>query len=432
MARTGIAQRRARVALWPLALAVLLLAERAHGQSERRRLAVVALAAPASAVPPAELQRAAAALAGPALDVVGDGVALARAARGVGAVPAATLVAMQRVVEAGAEGWRAYLQVAVPFAASRLGKARSDAEALLPLPGGLELYADLSLRLGAALLSLGRSDEAQDALALALALDPEREVSLVEFSPDVVDAVTRARAPRAALATLTVITPGVTGAVLELDGRRVGAPRPQAGGGERHRLTVSRGAHVVVARRRGYLDAAQAVRVDDAAEVLLPLAPDVLGAALAQVGPGMSEAQASSLVEGVLLYGDADEVLLVAASARAGAPTVLAQRCGSDLRCTAVVELGAAQSGLPAALSKAWAALERGELRYPPGLPSDSRLAPEPALRVARSCRLCRSPWLWATVAAAVAVTSTVLVLTLGQDGPPPILTVDPDDFSRR
>ncbi len=436
------------------------------------------IAVPVAGAPesPAELQ-AAAALAGRNGSnggaVVGDGVARARAARAHGAVAATQLAAMARVTEAGAEGWRAYLQVAVPFAASRLGKARSDAEALLPLPGGLELYADLSLRLGAALLSLGRGEEAEDALALSLALDPLREVSLVEFSPDIVEAVERARRRQVPLVPLTISLPELTGASVEVDGRAVGAarataasgaavlgalrparegelagvladvplsltsnapptgaPSSRSAGGTTLQLRVPRGQHVVVVRRRGYEDAAQAVRVPtEGAEVTLSLVVDRGAAALAAPLAGMSEEQATSLLESVLTFAEADEVWWLAASSRRGAPALLAQRCGAGLRCTAVVEIGYARPGLPAALREAQAALGRGELRYPPSLPGDSRVLPSRTPGGEDQCRLCRSPWLWAGVGVGVAVASAVLLFALGQEQPPPVLVVDPGDF---
>jgi hypothetical protein len=419
----------------------------AHAQ----RLAVVTVPAAGAPESPAQLLAAAAALDGGAgkrgaVTVVGDGVALARAARSRGAVAAAQLATMARVIDAGAEGWRAYLQVAVPFAASRLGKARSDAELLLPLSGGLELYADLSLRLGAALLSLGRVEEAEDALALSAAIDPEREVSLVEFSPDIVEAVARARKRQAPAAQLVIETPGLTGAAIEVDGVQVqkssALPGPQGGAAiaptsppsqlsgaasSRLRLTVPRGQHVVVVRHRGYEDAAQAVRVPaEGAEVVLQLSPDRGALALASPLAGMSEEQATNLLESVLTFAEADEVLFLAASSRRGAQTLLAQRCGTGLRCTAVVEIDYARPGLPAALREAWSTVGRGELRYPPSLPSDSRVLPSRTAGGDGRCRLCRSPWLWAGVG--IAVTSTILYFALSEEDPP-VLIVDPGDF---
>lgn len=430
-------------------------AQPSGGPSEAsvRRVALVTVPAAGAPQTAAELLAAArTALASGAALSVGDGVALARAARQAGAVPAAQLAALARVIEAGAEGWRAYLQVAVPFAASRLGKARSDAEALLPLPGGLELYADLSLRLGAALLSLGRAGEAEDAFALSAALDGEREVSLVEFSPDIVEAVARVKKRQGARAELVVTVEGSEGwseprsaargtarsaaaPSIEIDGVAM-APASvtaTASGGVIARFAVARGQHVIVVRRPGYEDAAQAVRVPEGgAEAALVLVEDRLARALAEAAvavAGMSEDRALSLVEAVLTYGDADEVLLVAASSRRGAPALLAQRCGASLRCTAVVEIGYTRPGLLPAMGAAWAALERGELRYPPSLPSDPRVLPDRGGGSDGKCRLCRSPWLWAGVGATVAISSAVLIYFLGQERPPPALTVDPGEF---
>ncbi|HRC58586.1 MAG TPA: hypothetical protein PKU97_21840, partial [Kofleriaceae bacterium] len=207
-----------------------------------RRVLVLPFAAPApfGGESAADIERAAGELADPRIEVVGDGVALARRARLAGAVPATTLAEMDAVTSAGVEGWRAYLQVAVPFAASRLAKARSDAESLLPVPGGLELYADLSLRLGAVLLALGRAQEAEEALALALALDPQREVSLLEFSPDIVEAAARVSQRAGEPQTLTVITPGLRGVRLEIDGRFAGVTEPQGGGAPARALRACR------------------------------------------------------------------------------------------------------------------------------------------------------------------------------------------------
>lgn len=396
-----------------------------------QRVAVVAVPAAGAPETPAELAAAASTAIGGA-QVIGDGVALARQARSKGAVPAAQLAAMARVIDAGAEGWRAYLQVAVPFAASRLGKARSDAEALLPLAGGLELYADLSLRLGAALLSLGRVEEAEDALALSAALDPEREVSLVEFSPDIVEAVERAKKRQVAQVPLLIETPGIRGATVEVDGVRVsGGVTAQGGeGSSTVRINVARGQHVVVVRHRGYEDAAQAIRVpSEGAEVVLALSPDRGARALAVPVAGMSEEEATNLLEGVLTFAEADDVLFVAASSRRGAPALLAQRCGASLRCTAVVEIGYARPGLPSAMREAWATLARGELRYPPSLPSDSRVLPSRTAGGDGKCRLCRSPWLWAGVGVGVAVTSAILIFALGQEEPNPVIIVDPGGF---
>lgn len=404
----------------------------AHAEpAQPARLAVIPVAAPGESR--AALARACATLASPRLELLGDGVELARAARATGAVPAQRLAELAAVTAAGAEGWRAYLQVAVPYAASRLAKARSDAEALLPLPGGLEVYADLSLRLGAVLLTLERRAEAEDALALALALDPERELGLTEFSPDVIEAAARAAARTAAPVRLTVTTPGVAGARVELDGQSVGQSvgrptTPTTSGAPSTVLLVSPGQHVVVARHPGHEPVAQAIRITEATAIELTLAPDRFARALLPATPGLGEDAALALVEAVATYAEADQVLLLASAARRGALAVLAQRCDARARCTAVVEVGYADRGLEPAVRAAWTILERGELRYPPSLPGDSRLTPTTAGGGDGRCKLCRSPWLWAGVGAALAASAALLVV-LAQDDPTPIVVVDPGTF---
>ncbi len=410
--------------LLALALVVALVSD---GRAEpARRVALIAVAeAPAQR---AQLLGAARALAGGELEVVGDGPALARAALARGAVAAERVRQLAVVAAAGAEGWRAYLQVALPFAASRLAKARSDAEPLLPLPGGLELYADLSLRLGAVLLALERRDEAEEALALARVLDPTRELSLVEFSPDIVDAIARVAARPAASAALTISTPGVAGVELELDGQRVGVTVARGAAAPALTLQVPHGQHVILARRPGFEPAAQALRVAGPAEWSLALTVDRLGQVLTLPTLGLAEEQASALAEAVTTFADADETLWLAQTTRRAAPALLAQRCNSRPRCTAVVEVGFAEPGLPAAVRAAWALLQRGDLRYPPTLPIDNRLAPPRLTRGDQRCRWCRSPWLWGSVGLAL-VGSAVLLATLAADDPPPVLIVDPGDF---
>ena len=101
--------------------------------------------------------------------VVADAVAEARAAIGAGAVPVDVMPRFRRVRETIDEGWAAYLRVSVDFAASRLAAARTEAETIAALPGGIELYADASLRLGAVLGHLGREAESHAALEIGRA-----------------------------------------------------------------------------------------------------------------------------------------------------------------------------------------------------------------------------------------------------------------------
>lgn len=351
-----------------------------------------------------------------------DAVGHARAAIAGGAVPIATLEQFRHVRDQIDEAWRAYLRVQLDFAQSRLAAARTAAEPLVALPGGDALYADAALRLGAVLGHAGRVARSHAILALALALDPDRPITLAEFSPDIVDAVATVRAQAARPTREIAITTEPPGAELEIDGKPAG--RSPA------RVPLAVGQHVVVARMPLFHARAQAFAVDDATGPLaLTLDRDDAWTRLA-VGPqaGMPDSATVTLTEAALRYADLDAVVLVAQTDRRGGPTLLVQRCaGMPARCTATVELGYANaSGLPAAARAAWAAVRTADLRYPPGLFGDSRIT---GTRVAHRCEVCRSPWLWggAGVAAVIATVAVLAVVTSSR--PPPVIGVNPGSF---
>jgi hypothetical protein len=357
--------------------------------------------------------------------VVRDAAGVAARAQAAGAVPRAALERFRRVRDLVDEGWRAYLQVAGDFAAARLGRARGDAEALLGLDGGVELYADVALRLGAVLDHLGRRAESADVLRLAGWLDPGRAVTTAEFSPDVVAAFDAARARTPAPVTVRVLVPG-TAAMIEIDGRSAG-PAPLT-------VELAAGQHVAVARAAGHLARGVAFAAVAGGEVVIGLEADPAAVALrGGVAAGAGEAAAGRAIEAVERFADADAVVLAAAVWRQGEPALLGQWCAGG-RCTAVVEVGygAAPGGLAAAAGALWRELAAvaAERRYPPTLPSDPRLGRGvgPSRLAGARCRWCRSPWLWAGLgAAAVAVGAGVAVLASGDDGT--IVAVDPDDF---
>ncbi|HSK03459.1 MAG TPA: PEGA domain-containing protein, partial [Kofleriaceae bacterium] len=195
--------------------------------------------------------------------VVADAVAEARAALAAGAAPAEELARFRSVRAQIDEGWRAYLRVAVENAGLRLAGARTEAEGLLALPGGAEVYADAALRLGAVLGHLGRKAEAQAVLALALALDPDRPITLAEFSPDVIDAVEAARRAPAPIRRLRIAT-SPPGALIRVDGADVGRSPVD--------VEVVRGQHVIVARAPLHRPAVRGVAIGEgAAAVTLEL-----------------------------------------------------------------------------------------------------------------------------------------------------------------
>jgi hypothetical protein len=351
--------------------------------------------------------------------VVGDAVGEARSALAGGAVPAATLARFRRVREMIDDGWRAYLRVQIDFAQSRLATARSEAEALVALPGGLELYADAALRLGA-VLQYRRIADAPAVLALALALDPARPITLAEFSPDVVEAVDAVRAAPAAMQRVHIAT-APAGAMVSIDGKELGRAPLDA--------QVTRGQHLVVVRAPLHRPAVQGVVVGEtAAQVDLALEPDDDALRLAAgAEPGLAETAEQGLVDAVLLLADLDELVVAAVGDRRGGPTLTVQRCaGAPARCTAAIEVGFAErAGLAAAAREAWHAVQTATLRYPPRVLGEIS-QPVPS----GECRLCRSPVLWTGVGAVVLGTVIAIVVSAASK-PPPIVTVDGRDFGR-
>ena len=356
--------------------------------------------------------------------VVPDAIAAARGALAAGAVPAEDLARFRSVREQVTEGWRAYLRVAVESAQLRLSGARTEAEGLLAVPGGAEVYADAALRLGAVLGHLGRKAESQAVLALALALDPDRPLTLAEFSPDVLDAVEAARRAPAPIRRLRIETQP-PGALIRVDGADVGRSPVE--------VEVVRGQHVIVARSPLHRPTVRGVAVEDApASVSLELSRDEDALALAAGAErGLSEAAAQTLIEAALRFGDLDEVVVVADTTRRGGPTLLVQRCaapaaGGPARCSAVVELGYGErTGLPAAARAAWEAARTGELRYPPVVLGDRGGRPVDSDR----CRVCRSPWLWTGVGVALAAGVALTIVATSSAKPAPVVGVDPSQF---
>jgi len=349
--------------------------------------------------------------------VVVDAVADARAAAADGAVPVATLARFRHVREEIDEGWRAYTQVQLEFAASRLASARTDAEPLLALPGAAVLYADASLRLGAVLAQLGRAAESRAAIALALALDPDRPITELEFSPDVIAAVAAARA-RAPAAHAVELASEPAGAAITVDGRDAGRTPAT--------LELAAGAHVVIARAPAYRPSAQAFAVDAATpRITVALDRDDTAAALAGGAVlGLPDAAAQNLVDAALELADLDEVVLAAETDRRGGPTLLVQRCaGAPAKCTAVVEIGYADaSGVFAAARSAWSSLRAAELRYPPSVLGDSRVT---EVHVAEHhCAVCRSPYLWGGIGAVVVAGAVTAIVLATAAKPSPILDV--------
>ncbi|MGH2897113.1 MAG: PEGA domain-containing protein, partial [Solirubrobacteraceae bacterium] len=323
-----------------------------------------------------------------------------------GAVPMATLVRFRRVREMVDEGWRAYLRVQIDFAHNRLAAARAEAEPLVVFPGGAELYADAALRLGAVLL-YRRVPEAQAVLALALALDPDRPITVAEFSPDVVEAVDAGRAAPAAFQRVH-ITSAPAGAIVAIDGKELGRSPLDA--------QVTRGPHLVVARAPLHHAAVEAVVIGEPATVELTLDNDDAAARLAAgAEPGLPPAAEQQLIDAALRFADLDEVVVAAIIDRRGGPTLILQRCtgapaagpSGEARCTPVIEVGFGdRAGLAAAVREAWQAAQRATPHDAPTVVAESKQRPAPT-----GCKLCRNPLLWTGIGAVVVGTAIAIVI---------------------
>ena len=393
-----------------IALATGGLARPAHAEG----IGVIAVSRGDRAPVASALARAS---AGRSARVVEDAVGEARAAHAAGAVPVEALAAFRRVRDIVDEGWRAYLRVAVEVAASRLTTARTDAEALVALPGGAELYADAALRLGAVLDHLGRTQDAQAVLALAIALDPGRPITLAEFSPDIVDAVAAARAAPVALERVAITT-SPAGALIRVDGKDVGRAPLE--------VQLTRGQHLVVARAPQHAPRVQGLRAGTTTlEIVLEPDEDAVrldtGAAM-----GMPDAQAQALVDATLRFADLDEVVVVSDTVRRGGPVLLVQRCaGIPARCTPVTEVGYGDpAGLASAATGAWAAVRAAALGGGPTV-----LGEREGVRDDGRCRACRSPWLWTGVGAAVVAGTVLAIIATSATRAPPTVTIDGGAF---
>jgi hypothetical protein len=350
--------------------------------------------------------------------VVGDAIGDARSRLAAGAVSADTLARFRRVRDMVDEGWRGYLRVQIDFAQRRLAAARGEAEALVALPGGAELYADATLRLGV-VLQHRRVAEAPAVLALALALDPARPITLAEFSPDVVEAADAVRATPAALQRVHVVT-SPPGARVSIDGTELGVAPLDA--------QVTRGQHLVVARAPLHRAAVRGVVVDGARTVELALDRDDDAAQLAAgATPGLPAPDEQALIDAALRFAELDEVAVAAIADRQGGPALVVQRCaGVPARCTSMIEIGYGdRAGLAAAAREAWRAVAAGALGAPPTVIGVRVLRAPPS-----RCQLCRNPVVWTGVGAIVVGAVVAIVVAAGAR-PAPVVTVDGHDFGR-
>lgn len=417
--------------------ATWLFATAAEIRAERYGIVVVEVGD--TPVPGSEIRAAAVATAAGLGEVIGAPFAVGRAAIEAGAVPRETIEGFVRAEETMRSGWRAYLAVAAEFAAARLIAARQEAEPLLGYTGGLDLYAEISLRLGAVYLNLGRVSEADEAFRLAAAVAPERPVTENEFSPDIVAAYHKAQAVARPMRSVAIGVRTDAGApsTLEVDGRPL-AP------GERS-LSLAEGRHVVVARSPGHASVSREfeVGVDEASHrVELVLERDPAWGSLARgeggFAPGSGEAATSAAAQQLAIFADLDELIFVAAVWRRQAPALIAQRCTARPRldCRPPAETGFARTAdLTTAMREVLARAGEGERGFPVMLPSDIRVAraersPNERVPTPPFCQACRSPWLWVGVGA-VALSAGAIYLSTRDRETVPVVTLNPCAFGQ-
>jgi hypothetical protein len=344
-------------------------------------------------------------------DVREDPEGDARDALDAGAVPVAALAAFADVRQRVADGWSAYLQVQTDDAMAKLGAARTEAEALLPLDGGIEAYADIALRLGAVLDNQGKHDEADEQLRLAAALDPGRVLLPSEFSPDVIAAYTRAQQATPSRVLLAVAC-DAPGARIAIDGVAIGASPAE--------VDLALGPHVVVVGAPDHTARGQTVEVPAAgAEIEVTLDADPTSAALgARPARG---ADPSAWLDAVATYADLDGIVLVSAVERSGRPALLAQWC-DGARCTKVIEVGYDEGDLPAAAREAadeLAEAKKGRLGAPT-LTTDARLDASAVIVGGKHhhCRWCKPAlYVGAGVLVAAATAVVIGIAAGGDDG---------------
>jgi hypothetical protein len=350
----------------------------------------------------------------------GEGRPFARAAGllAAGSVRAERLDGFARVERMMAEGWRGYLEARFAESAARLEEARGGALAIVDLPGGPELMADVSLRLGAARLALGRDREAARDFQLAARLDPTRPVTDAEFKPQVVARFERERGEaRARRVRRIEVHPG--GAQVEVDGRAAGRA-PVA-------LELDEGGHVLVARAPGWT--ARAVLVDveasGAEAVGIELEADRVAALAGRGRAGMRIGQegASETAAAVMMFGELDGVLMAASVWRSGRPALLGQYCGgAPLACGRVVEIVYRPGSLDRVAAELWREARQVRSGATLVLLADARLVhreggPGRARAGGEDGRWWQSRWLWLGVGgAAVSAAAAALVLSGGGD----------------
>ncbi len=374
--------------------------------------------APAGAPAAVDPLRAALVRAAGRSGVRGEGRPFSRAAAQLeaGAVPAERLDGFARAAQLAAKGWRGYLEARFADAAAHLGDARGEAAALLDLAGGVEVYAELCLRLGAVELALGREPRRRRAFAWPGCSIRSATCPTPSSSPPWSTASARRRAGR-----------GRAGAGASTRCRQAARSRWTGAplGAAPVEVDLEDGRHVVVARAPGRTPRGQVAAVDasGAADIRIELAEDPLAATVARAGAhlriGEGAAGAADAAQALIEVGELDGVLVAASVWRRGEPALLGQFCrAAPAGCGRVIEIGyGRRDRLEQAAAALWRQASDGGQGHALTLLADARLVhrePAPARPLpGRDARWWQSRWLWVGIGgAALSAVAAGLVLS--------------------
>ncbi len=363
-----------------------------------------------------------------------------------GAATVSSAALLARLRQETAQSWRAYLSVSLDTAATGLSTVVRAALPLTVNAAGRDLFVDALLRLG--IVTLQRNDSsaeakqaAQDGMALALRLDPDRTLSLSEFSPDVVALVDAARAAPIETANLRIRS--AVAVHLTLDGRPLGALPAHV----IRSWPVARGVHVLIVADGVRRPQPRLIEVgrNGALVDLQPEADAVAETLRRDATRYTSGRDADDLLQALAVIGNASEAVLVVATWKRGGPALVAQRClfaaatatqlvpgNGPFFCHPPVEVGWDGSGqrLDATVDELLRTVDQAAT---PTTAAPIAIVTEPSARppsVTTSCQWCRNKWVWAGIGAAlVAGAASVYLLAGSHDPVAPIIVVTPGDF---
>ncbi len=372
--------------------------------------------------------------------VIANPIELARLQIDRGAVLADRLLPFARSEALAAEGWRAYAVVDNQTARARLEAATAAALAVADLSGGVELLAEITLRLGVVLFELGEAKTSAANFRLAYRLAPDRAVTDNEFKPAVVTAFRAAvAAPTVRRAIAVSLEPSI--AAVEIDG----TTRVAAG----ESLDLEVGLHLVVIRAPSMNAESKLVDVPAAGAMRIhaSLVRDSESAALyrlqstkmLQIQPrvGMTSNNATAVLEASSLFAELDAMFVVAAIWQGRELALIGQRCmGIPLHCGALAEVRFAdQEAVSVAATELVNRLENlmivdSEVTITTDSRIRSSVTPPPIVVHSPSKPWWKNRWLWLGVGAAAA-TTTAAIWLIRDPTRDVVIIVDPCQFGQ-